>query len=73
MDQEESSIKRTFEHKYLEFKRDGLKSYAAYLANQLVLSEGKDNWKAHRKYTEEQIKQTRLKLAELEERMSATH
>lgn len=73
MDQEETSIKRTFERKYLEFKRDGLKSYAAYLSTQLTLSEGKDTWRAHRKYTEEQIEQTRLKLADLEERLEATH
>ena len=72
MDQEETSIKRTFERKYLEFKRDGLKSYAAYLSTQLALSEGKDHWRAHRKYTEEQIEQTQLKLKELEERMSRT-
>lgn len=71
MEAEEKSIQKTFERKYLEFKRDGLTAYASYLSDQLKQSESKNHWEVYRKYTEAQIEQTSVKLNEIEERLMA--
>ncbi|MBP9151093.1 MAG: hypothetical protein KBF73_02315 [Flavobacteriales bacterium] len=62
--------KKTIGRKLREFKRDGLISYAKYLADQLEQSEGKEIRKAYTKYIKEQIKSTAKKIAKLEAKLT---
>jgi len=62
--------KRTIWQKLREFKKDGLVSYAKYLADQLEQSEGKEIRKAYTKYIKKEIASTAKKIAKLEAKLA---
>jgi len=62
--------KSTLGQKLREFKKDGLISYAKYLADQLEQSEGKEIRKAYTKYIKKEIKSTAKKIAKLEAKLA---
>ncbi len=61
--------KKGIKYKLLEFRRNGLVSYAQYLANELEASEGKEIKKAYTKYIKKEIVSTAKKIAKVESKM----
>ena len=62
--------KRSIGQKLLEFRKDGLESYAKYLADELEKSEGKEIRKAYTKYIKKEIAGTAKKIAKLEAKLA---
>jgi len=51
--------------KYQEFKRNGLKSYLAYVEKELANAEGKPNKRLYKEYLENEVYNAKKKLEKL--------